>query len=193
MSRVVCDRCQMKDGVVATKCQRFDGEEVELHLCQDCYSKLLYSKYWFETSQGTVKLGNKSMAEVMSGGNWTKLAKTINYAAFIADIVLGLIIGGFIGSLVSYEEGAGFLGAIVGGLIGLLIGGITIAFSMVFIEISEKLTSIFKEIKNISTIEKAEKEFESMKPETATEGKCPNCGADITPEEVFCTSCGEKL
>lgn len=147
----ICEHCSQEKEVYMKTGEFRDGKRGEVYLCYDCLLKFEQSEAWFETTRGFVKNAPANSqangTQMNSSANWTEIAKTINIIALIGVCILGLVLGAVLGDAMSYEDGAGLVGSIIGGIAGFLIGGVIVSFSMVIIEISQKLSAILDELK----------------------------------------------
>lgn len=144
----LCESCGKSKETYMKTAEFQNGQRGEVYLCEECFAKFEQSKDWFMTTKGYVKNSQvNDKNQINSTTGWTDFAKIINIIVLIISFVLGSFIGTISGNALSYEDGAGVIGAIIGGITGFLIGGVIVSFSMVIVEISQKLSAILGELK----------------------------------------------
>lgn len=124
-----------------------NGQPSEVNLCHECSYKFIQGGEWFHSSRGLInsgtgkiKINDERPQEKVGSGGWTSIVKIINVFTIIGTIVAGIALGGSIG-----EE----IGCVIGGVIGLFAGVTVVAMSMLFVEISEKLSMLINEVREV--------------------------------------------
>ena len=122
-----------------------NGQRSAVYLCNDCSYQFIQGKEWFHSQNGLIKSAaqpikvneGKGAADHVGLGVWAGLVKFMNFLTVIGFFIAGCVIGGAAG-----DEAGG----IIGGIVGLILSGIIVSFSMLFVEMSQKLSILINEV-----------------------------------------------
>ncbi|MBP3441224.1 MAG: hypothetical protein J6L62_00330 [Clostridia bacterium] len=140
-----CEHCQKnRSEIYKMNGVLQNGQAAEVHLCSDCSYQFIQGKEWFRSSYGLIKSGTQTVRvnnandnQHVGLGAWASFIKFINVLVLIGSIIIGVVPG-----LVAGEPLAGIFGGVAGFLIGLTI----VSVSMLFVEMSNKLSLLINEV-----------------------------------------------
>ncbi len=170
-----CERCGERSlQYLERTATDVQGQQLTVHLCQDCYFGCKNLSWITLEGKGRVSLiplyqveepeqqgkdvyagrdretyvVEQQSKEVYIGGGWTSFLKAICIINAVIMTIMGFVLGGKIADIISYSNDWDIvIGTILGGIIGFAVGIILIAFVMVICEISTTLKEIHIELR----------------------------------------------
>lgn len=144
----ICDICGKTTDIFEQTLENEEGIEIRVKICSECLRKSEDSNAYFEipeedyTDADLSEESDEDNTELHI--NWAKIVKILNIIIMIATTIISTIIGTIIGE--EFLRDGAFLGGFIGLITGILIGGSIVAFSMLFVEISQNLSAVLEEI-----------------------------------------------
>ncbi len=156
MDERMCALCGSKEGLAEVTIAR-----KKMFVCESCFNDAIdanqESAGLEKESEWNDESKNKLFKDVSDTGrtrvinkdeslNWTQIFKIVNFIMLAVFVLAGIVFG-----VILFEDflgdGGFFIGVLVGAVVGTLVGMAFVSFSMVIVEISQKLTAILEELK----------------------------------------------